>query len=156
MATEASHADNSTQDDHAKALAAELPKILLTNNLELIRGTMQALQGLTSILLTAYIALLVGFRKDVGLHDNLTLVVAFLPIVCWSGSLFWGFVSAGMYLRRGSRFVYGDIVSTVRAYEEVVRRRLQQLLWPAIFTFVGLICFVVSFLIVFLPSLGPR
>ena len=125
----------------------------MANNLEFIRGTIQALQGLTTILLTAYIALLVGFRKEIGFSDKRTLLLAFLPIIFWGASLFLGFVSAGMYLRHGSRFVYGDIISTVRAYEQVVSKRLRQLLWPAILSFAGLVCFVVSFFIVFLPTL---
>jgi len=135
-------------------LIIEIPKILLSNNLEYIRGTLQTLQSLTSILLTAYIALLVGFRKDVGLQNELTLLVAFLPILCWGSSLFWGFISAAVYLKSKNEFRFGNLESTVTAYEEVLRRRRKQILLPAILSFLGLICFVISFFVVFLPTLA--
>jgi hypothetical protein len=133
--------------------ATEISKLILSNNLEFIRGTLQALQAFTSLVLTAYIALLVGFRKDLGFHDKRTLIVAFAPILCWGASLFLSFLTATRQLQGGSNFTYGDLESTVNAYEQILSDRRKQLLIPGVLCLTGLICFFVAFFVVFLSSL---
>jgi len=80
-----------------RSIDTELTKIIFSNSLEFIRATTQILQGLTSLLLTVYIALLVGFCKDSGLHGFCTIAVAFLPVGLFAGSLTIAFVQAVTY-----------------------------------------------------------
>src|SRR2546423_2810667 len=146
--------NNDASNESPNQLALEISKLILSNNFEFIRSTLQSLQTFTSLVLTAYIALLVGFRKDIGFHDKRTLFLAFSPIICWSASLFWGFATAARHLKRQREFVYGDLESTVEAYEQIVRERSKHILWPGILCLLGLVCFVIAFFTVFLKTLA--
>ena len=111
-----------------RSIDTELTKIIFSNSLEFIRTTTQILHGLTSLLLTAYIALLVGLCKDGGLHGFRTIAVAFLPVVLFAGSLTVAFVQAITY--KGADITLdknGNPVGAIATYEVIASARRRQL-----------------------------
>jgi hypothetical protein len=136
-----------------RSIDIELTKIIFSNSLEFIRATTQILQGLTSLLLTAYIALLVGFCKDSGLHGFRTIAVAFLPVVLFAGSLTIAFVQAVTY--KGANITLdknGNPIGAIATYEAIAAARRRQLRWPAILTAIGILAFICAFFVVFVPA----
>jgi hypothetical protein len=147
------------KEEAERPIDAELTKIIFSNSFEFIRATTQILQGLTSLLLTSYIALLVAFCKDNGLHGFGTVAVAFLPVVLFAGSLTIAFVQAVTY--KGADITFdeaGNPVGAITTYETIAAARRGHLLWPAILTAIGIIAFIWSFFAVFIPAaeLGKR
>ena len=116
-------------------LAGEIANVLLTNSLEYVRGTNQALQTLTSLLLTAYLAAVGAFADD-QLADVSVILLA-LPAGLFTLSLVLLFGRAALY--RGSEITFGDLAGTVAAYEEALAQRRSQLLLPSAVTLLGLI-----------------
>jgi hypothetical protein len=142
-----------------RPIDTELTKIIFSNSFEFIRATTQILQGLTSLLLTSYLALLVGFCKDSGLRGFGTLAAAFLPVILFAGSLIIAFVQAVTY--KGADITLdqdGNPVGAIATYETIASARRRQLLWPATLSAIGVIAFIWSFFAVFIPAaqLGKR
>lgn len=136
-----------------RSIDTELTKIIFSNSLEFIRATTQILQGLTSLLLTVYIALLVGLCKDSGLHGFCTITVAFLPVGLFAGSLTIAFVQAVTY--KGADITLdknGNPVGAIATDETISAARRRQLHWPAILTAIGIVAFICAFFVVFVPA----
>lgn len=116
----------------------QITVLLLTNSLEYLRGTSQVLQTLTSLLLTAYVALLGAVGESLGLL-SMSVVVTGLPIALFTLSLALLFVRAATY--RGEQFTFHDIDGTLKAYEAAVQERRKQLVAPSILTLLGIASF---------------
>lgn len=144
----------SAGDDKAPQMEVEAAKILLTSGIDFIRGTTQVLQAFTSLLATAYIALLVGLTRNAGFRGVSAFAVAILPLALWVASLAAGYIKAITY--RGSDLILngdGDPVNALETYERVVRDRRSHLLLPSALTLAGIVAFVISLFAVFLPSI---
>ena len=116
-------------------LERELTKLLVGSSLDFVRGTGEALQSVTGLLLTAYLAAIVAVAK---VHGSLgvSAVVAALPVILFTASLCVLFGTAALY--RGGNFVLGDFDSTLSAYESVLRSRRRQVVVPALLTIAGI------------------
>lgn len=132
-------------------LEMEAAKILLSSSMDFIRGTTQLLQAFSSLLVTAYIALLIAVRKGEGFPDSQSLFLAILPLALWVTSLAAGYAQAVSY--RGSEFVVdeGNPVDALETYDKVVRDRRRHLFLPSILTLAGIVFFVISLFLVLLP-----
>lgn len=131
------------QDEHYD-LAYDLSKLLLSGNFEYIKSVGQTLQALTSLFLTAYIALIV---KAIPTLKELDLLL-FSPILLWSLSLIIAFLISFVQIYRGDDFVVGDLQSVVSVYEKITSRRKKMLIIPALLSLFGMIAFFVSFNII--------
>lgn len=120
--------------DHA--LTADLTRIILTNNVEFIRGTMQTLQALAAALVTASAAGTVAL-STVSRYQDVSILVAILPTLCFAGALA-SLVLSG-FARRYKPFGFGDPTGTLNAYEESLARRRHELFLPGALIVAGLI-----------------
>jgi hypothetical protein len=140
-----------SEDSHsASPLEIESSKLVLSNSFEFIRATAQILQGLTGLLLTSYITLLVGFCKDSGIGTGYRVVFAFLPLLSLGASLSISIVQAIRY--RGSQLVIDEHGNPLNAFEtlrSVLTDRRRHLRLPAILTSIGVVTFIVAFFAVF-------
>jgi hypothetical protein len=116
-------------------LLLEMSKALLSGALASTRGAMQILQGLTGVLLTSYITLLVGFSKQLSL-ETLPAIILVLPIFFYMLSLLTGFLQ--IILFRGARVILGDLRSGFNAYEAIVNAQRKQLIMPLVLTLAGI------------------
>jgi hypothetical protein len=155
--TEANYeARRARQSDIEKSVQVEIHKALIANTLDYLKATSQVLSGLTGVLLTSYIALLVGFRRDSPLVDAQDWVAALAPVILWVASIASGFVMAVTSPRYD--FVVLDLGAAMDTYASVVRSRSRQIIVPALLTVGGLIAFVLVFNTVFVgkrPSPAP-
>ena len=115
--------------------ASDLAKLLTTSTLDYLKGIAHGMQTLTGLLLTAYIALFVAFGKEYGFFELSPLVTG-VPVACFGLSLLVGLIHAIAY--RGGDFEYGDLESTLSAYEKAVTARKRQLLGPCVLTLLGI------------------
>lgn len=149
------------QQDIEKSVQVEIHKSLINNTLEYIRSTAQVLNGVTGVLLSTYVALLVGFRRDTGFAGLGDWLYALIPMMLWVASLAGAFVMAVTSSRYD--LVILDLRASMDTYAEVLRSRRRQLVWPAILTGCGLLAFLVLFNSVFVvprqaasrPQSGP-
>lgn len=118
----------------------DLAKFLTTSTLDYLKGVAQGLQTLTGLLLTSYIALFVALGKEYGFFELSPLVTA-IPVASFCASLLTTLLHAIAY--RGGDFEYGDLESTLSAYEDAVRARKRQLLGPCALTLIGIASFAV-------------
>lgn len=135
-------------------LEIEAVKVILSSSLDFIKTTGQALQTLSSLLLTAYIALLVGFCKDASFEGHWTYILTFLPIALLLTSL----VITGAFAIIGYRGRTLLIDEKGIAYEpfdllgEIVNARKRQIYIPALLTMLGVVSIIVSFFAVIAPA----
>src|SRR5256885_11943749 len=136
------------------ATELEVTKVIFANSFEFLRSTAQVIQALTGLLLTAYIALLVGFCRDHGLHGACQLLAAFAPIALFSASLAIALIQAITY--KGTKFVMdestGIPLKPFDTYDTIISERRHQLVWPSFLTGAGVLMLIVSFFIVLIPS----
>jgi hypothetical protein len=114
---------------------SDLARLLTTSTLDYLKSTAHGVQTLAGLLLTAYIALFVAFGKEYGFFELSPLVTG-LPIGCFGLSLLISIIQAIAY--RGDNFEFGDLESTLSAYEKAVMVRKRQLLGPCAFTLLGI------------------
>lgn len=125
------------------SLHVEIYKSLITNTFDYLRTTTQALQTVTGLFLTAYLALLAAFRKDIGFPDLATLLWAMTPVFFWALSLASLLVTAITY--GGFDFAVLGFEQAMNTYAMVLRARRRQLIAPAICTLLGIIAFAYVF-----------
>ncbi len=112
----------------------EALKVLLSSSMDYVRNAMQVLQTLTSLLLTAYIALLVGFGKSLPIHTiPLFLAPAVTLVVALGCGVFASISNSGV------PFILGDFQSTISAYSKVVESRKRQIRLPLAFLLLSII-----------------
>lgn len=131
----------------------EAAKIVLTNSVDYIKTTAQTLQALTGLLLTAYVALLVGFCKDTGLPETGSLVQGFLPIVLLIASLLTSGISA--IFHKGGTLWFDEArqpQEPLSTLDQVLKARRRQLLWPGVLTLLSVVAILNSFLNVMVPA----
>ena len=118
----------------SEALAFELTKMLLASSLEFVRAAAQALQAVTGLLLTAYLAGIAAVGKA---HSGLEISawLAAMPAVLFTASL--AVLYATTLLYRGGAFVFGALDQTLAAYEAVLKKRRRQVIAPALLTLAG-------------------
>lgn len=135
------------QQDIEKGVQIDIHRSLINNTLEYIRNTAQVLNGVTGVLLSTYVALLVGFRKDTGFAGLGDWLWALIPAMLWMASLASAFVMAVTSSRYD--LVILDLQAALETYAEVLHSRRRQLIAPAILTGCGLLAFVFLFNSVF-------
>jgi hypothetical protein len=129
-------APDETSDAEEVSFASDLTKILLGDTLEFLRAQAQALQAITGLLLTAYVALLVTIweRQDVAV-GVVTGIICLAPVALLVASL------AVMIFRAttsgSATIVVGSLESAVAAYEHAIATRRSQLVIPGILTLAG-------------------
>jgi hypothetical protein len=141
------------QQDIEKSVQVEIHKALITNTLDYIKTTAQVLSGVTGVLLSTYIALLVGFRRDTGLSGAGEWLLALIPVTCWLASI----ASAFMMAVASPRYdlVVLDLRAAMDTYGQVLRSRRRQLIVPSLLTLTGLIALALLFNPVFVSPRRP-
>jgi hypothetical protein len=145
---------HSQEEDFNRTIAFDISKLLLSSNLEFIRGVGQTLQAITSLFLTAYIALLVNIANG---FSNVTLcifILLLLPVLLWSGSLVSAFVGSFSHVQSGDEFVLDDLSSTFLTYEKVIKKRRKMLFIPALLSLSGVVAFFVAFFVAIVPVMA--
>ena len=131
------------QQDIEKSVQVEIHRALIANTLDYIKTTAQVLSGVTGVLLSTYIALLVGFRRDTGFSNAGEWLLALIPVVLWLISLTSAFIMAVASPRQD--LVVLDLRAAMDTYGRVLRSRRNQLIAPAVLTLTGLIAFAFLF-----------
>lgn len=126
-----------------KQLLLHVSKELLSNSLRYVYGMSQILQGLTGLLLTAYITVgLTALREGYGIEE-VPIAVTALPVLFLVASLVVGFALS--YRSQKFALPLGDLETAFEIFEEVLATRRRQLLWPTILTALGLTTMIVIF-----------
>jgi hypothetical protein len=143
------------QSDLKKSVQLEIHKATINNTFDHIKTTSQTLNTVTGLLLTTYIALVVGFRKEVGFPEPLHWLSALAPAACWIGSLTLAFFQ--VIMQPGVDLAVSTYTHALQTYSEIIAIRRRQLRIPAILTLLGLIAFAVIFKPVFvdIPNAKP-
>jgi hypothetical protein len=82
----------------------------------------------------------VGLSKQKALSAAaLPILVYAIPVLFFLLSLIISFLRALFF--SGESLVFGDLASTVKAYETILEKRRAHLMLPAIFTFLGIAVF---------------
>jgi len=139
------------QQDIEKSVQVEIHRALIANTLDYIKTTSQVLSGVTGVLLSTYIALLVGFRRDTGINGIGEWFCVLIPVMLWLASIASAFVMAVASPRQD--LVVLDLRAARETYGQVLRARRNQLIAPAILTLFGLVAFAALFNPVFV---NPR
>lgn len=126
-----------------RQLLLHVSKELLSNSLRYVYGMSQILQGLTGLLLTAYISVgLTALKEGYGI-DRVPIQVTALPVLFLVASLVAGFALS--YRSQKFALPLGDLETAFEIFEEVLSMRRGQLIWPTIFTALGLASMIVVF-----------
>jgi hypothetical protein len=141
------------QQDIEKSVQVDIHRALINSTLEFIRGMGQVVSGVTGILLSTYVALLVGFRRETGFEGWRDWLLALAPAIFWLASL----VSAYLAALASPRYdlVVLDLRAAMETYAQVVRSRKHQLILPSALALGGLIAFACVFNSVFVSGRKP-
>jgi hypothetical protein len=141
------------QQDIEKSVQVDIHRALINSTLEFIRGMGQVVSGVTGILLSTYVALLVGFRRDTGFESWRDWLLALAPAIFWFASLVGAFLAALASPRYD--LVVLDLRAAMETYAQVVRSRKHQLILPSALALGGLIAFACVFNSVFVSGRRP-
>jgi hypothetical protein len=143
------------QAGKASQMQIEAAKILLSSSIDFVKGATQVLQAFTSLLVTAYVAVLLGVTRTSGFDGFTSLIWALLPLVCWVASLAGGYMEAVSY--QGSDLEFdseGNPINALETYERVLRDRRRHLIFPSVLSLIGILAFIISLFEVLIPSNG--
>jgi hypothetical protein len=118
---------------------ANLADTLFSSSLDFVRSAYQTLQAMTLALLAVQVGLVAAFPQTV--EKSHLVLLSVTPIVIFVLSLVSGFLIT--VFRPGFSFTVGDMGSTFRAYESLVKVRRNDVVFPAILTFVGIVFMVI-------------
>ena len=123
-------------ENQQRTMQLELLKIVWSSSFDFVKTTSQLLQALSTLLVTAYIALLAGLGKQLSLNTVPTGWII-LPVALFVASLAVSFAGAALY--RGESVDLTDLHSAATAFERTLEHRRMQLWAPALLLLAGIV-----------------